>query len=301
MELCEHGDAEGLIRAQPNGLLSVPETLSCLFQMFFCLYTARAQLCLRHYDIKLLNFLVADAFKLVPMGSGDGGYGASAAGVEAAAAGAGNVCLGYGLGEEVVELVMPRDRAFLVKLADFGTSDVSPLTLGANVGPGHFTTLENTPVEYLCCGSKARQAYSGDTFALALAAVHLLTGEAPYEELLEEVECPTELYEVLAEVWSRHSQYEVICDIVQAPSVGGDEDEEEEGDDPTLFDTFYRYLVLFGVPSQESIVAGFGEDNPVWKAVGPLLWRPRPRGTGGRSKRQRGADRFRRKLDKDRA
>lgn len=32
-----------------------------------------------------------------------------------------------------------------------------------------------------------RQGYASDTFALALAAVHLFTGEAPYEEIMEEV------------------------------------------------------------------------------------------------------------------
>ena len=44
-----------------------------------------------------------------------------------------------------------------VKLADFGTADVNPMTIGAPVGEGHFTTLENTPMEQLCCGSEARQ------------------------------------------------------------------------------------------------------------------------------------------------
>lgn len=33
------------------------------------------------------------------------------------------------------------------------------------------------------------QGYASDTFALALAAVHLFTGEAPYEEIMEEVGC----------------------------------------------------------------------------------------------------------------
>ena len=32
------------------------------------------------------------------------------------------------------------------------------------------------------------QGYASDTFALALAAVHLFTGEAPYEEIMEEVQ-----------------------------------------------------------------------------------------------------------------
>ena len=44
-----------------------------------------------------------------------------------------------------------------MKLADFGTADVDPLTIGMPVEYGHFTTLENTPIEQLCCGSDARQ------------------------------------------------------------------------------------------------------------------------------------------------
>lgn len=32
-----------------------------------------------------------------------------------------------------------------------------------------------------------RQGYASDTFSLSLAAIHLFTGEAPYEEIMEEV------------------------------------------------------------------------------------------------------------------
>lgn len=44
-----------------------------------------------------------------------------------------------------------------VKLADFGTADVDPLTVGNPVESCHIATLENTPIEMLCCGNQARQ------------------------------------------------------------------------------------------------------------------------------------------------
>ena len=59
-----------------------------------------------------------------------------------------------------------------------------------------FTTLENTPPEFLICGSAARQAFSADTFPLGLATLHLLTGQEPYEELLVDVRCPAYLKRV---------------------------------------------------------------------------------------------------------
>lgn len=48
-----------------------------------------------------------------------------------------------------------------VKLADFGTADVDPLTVGNPVEACHFSTLENTPIEQLCCGNQARQVQKG--------------------------------------------------------------------------------------------------------------------------------------------
>ncbi|CAN0017111.1 unnamed protein product [Choristocarpus tenellus] len=84
------------------------------------------------------------------------------------------------------------------------------------------------------------------------------------------------MYKALAEAWSSNEQYKVLCDIIQThvgtDQDGQDEDEEAVQDDPTLFDTFYRYLVLFGVPAQDDMMSAFGKENPVWKAVGPLLW-----------------------------
>ena len=44
-----------------------------------------------------------------------------------------------------------------MKLADFGTADLVEETLGQPVGLDQFTTLENTPVDFLVDGDKAVQ------------------------------------------------------------------------------------------------------------------------------------------------
>lgn len=44
-----------------------------------------------------------------------------------------------------------------MKLADFGTADLVEETLGQPVGLDQFTTLENTPVDFLVDGDRATQ------------------------------------------------------------------------------------------------------------------------------------------------
>lgn len=113
MELCEHGDAEVFIKAQRDGLLPTVEAQAFLFQMAFALYAGRAELSLRHFDVKLLNFFVSDASRLV--GGGQGG-GEGLGNVEEG----GPVTLRYGVGGDVVELCLPQDRAYLVSGAWVG-------------------------------------------------------------------------------------------------------------------------------------------------------------------------------------
>ena len=60
-----------------------------------------------------------------------------------------------------------------------------------------FTTLENTPPDFLLLGTMARQDYSADMFGLGLCWLHLLTGRAPYEELMDSLQCPMELQRAL--------------------------------------------------------------------------------------------------------
>ena len=82
-----------------------------------------------------------------------------------------------GLGEYVYEVRMQRKRAVLVKMADFGTGDMSKENLGKPIGIEHFTTIENTPPEMLFWGTRAVQSYEMDTFSLGLAALHIFTGQ----------------------------------------------------------------------------------------------------------------------------
>lgn len=134
MELCQYGDAEALIRAQPDGLLPLHEATACLFQMVFALYAGRVELSLRHADVKLLNFLVANG---AMVGNGPSSLSKTHRGRSSRRQdvddrglpstpsetsdmggddddGDGEVVLVYGIGREVVQLRMPEDRAFVV-------------------------------------------------------------------------------------------------------------------------------------------------------------------------------------------
>ena len=110
-------------------------------------------------------------------------------------------------------------------------------------------------------GSSARQSYSADTFSLGLCMLHLLTGEEPYEELLSTVCCPKYLVDQLRKVMfyaDVDSPYYVITELV------GLLDDQTSG--VVIFDTIYRYLVLFG--GRDDFVASIPWDNnPVWLAV----------------------------------
>jgi hypothetical protein len=108
--------------------------------------------------------------------------------------------------------------------------------------------LENTPPEYLFLGSHARECYSADTFCLGLSYFHLLAGQEPYEEHLKGVHCPELLQLKLQKLWrtsSRSSQYRVIAEVMESLDAPNDSSEESKNIKNVLYDTFYRYLVLF--------------------------------------------------------
>lgn len=111
-----------------------------------------------------------------------------------------------------------------------------------------FTTLENTPPEYLFLGSHARECYSADTFCLGLSFLHLLAGEEPYEEHLRAVRCPPLLLARLKRLWtasSASSQYRVIAEVIQSLDAPSDSSEASMNIKNVLYDTFYRYMVMF--------------------------------------------------------
>lgn len=132
-----------------------------------------------------------------------------------------------------------------------------------------FTTLENSPPEFLLLGSAARQSYASDTFPLGLCFFHLLTGYAPYEELLADVHCPTYLGDKLCAIWRTEddsSPFYLINEVVESLDTEGIVGRRED----VLLDTLYRYLVLFGLNDEfgaEEAARSAYCDSPVWNVL----------------------------------
>jgi serine/threonine protein kinase len=315
MELCTHGDLEDFLQKQPSLTLADAALPPLAFQMFFALYCAQEEFSLRHYDVKLLNFLLKEVPQAPLQALPRKGSKAPAA--------ARDVAISYGVPGQAFRFTLPAatgatSHRLWVKLGDFGTADVNPATLGAPVGLEQFTTLENTPVEQLLLGAGATQAYAADTWALGLSLLHLFTGHAPYEELLAGVACPEELKVALEAVWADpalEARYGVVADAAgeeEEASVEMDRSDlhdassldlsadRSSGDrcggplDRTLADTLYRYLVLCGLPSNAAVDATPAwHQNPVLRACvahlrpGDLpraLQRPGSSSGGGRGK-----------------
>jgi len=251
MEYCCGGDLEEHVR---RNVSLAPATVRCmLFQMCFALYSCREQLSLRHFDVKLLNFLVTSGCTLMPPDIAALEARRACSPFEAFRDPTDNVlemCVGFG--HNVYCLPLFTASKDLVKLADFGTSVVGAGGLGDPITVQQFTTLENTPPEFLLLGSMARQAFSADTFPLGLAYFHLLTGYEPYEVLLADVYCPPYLLHQLRQVWSpkdTEDQYYVIQEVVNTCRLDEDDEVHAEGyDGAILCHTLYRYLVIFGPP-----------------------------------------------------
>lgn len=243
MELVNEGDAEELIKRQSDELLPTDVSRAILFQIAFALYVAADKFSVKHYDIKLLNIFIQRA-------DTDG-----------------NLVMRYGLGSHVFALRMPSSHAFIAKLADFGTANINPASNGLPVAIAHFTTLENTPPDFMILGDDATQGHEHDSFGLGLSMLQLFTGSKPYEEILEDVACPPNLKKRLRGVWENESidGYSVIRSVIFD---GVDKDEDGhiiEGDpDETFYDTLYRFLVLFGIPDVQ-----FQQKTcpRVWKAI----------------------------------
>ncbi|CAH0477899.1 unnamed protein product [Peronospora belbahrii] len=173
-----------------------------------------------------------------------------------------NIVLHYLLEDVCFVFQMPASFSYWVKLADFGAADSNPENLGSPVTIDQFTTLENTPVEFLLEGDAAKQSYAADTFCLGLCVLHLFTGCAPYEEILEHVTCPAELLKDLKFIWMsprKNSGFSVIKSVAR-----GD-------DENTLCHSLYRFVVLFGLPMQNP-----NERNGIDKVWQLLLKHLRP-------------------------
>jgi serine/threonine protein kinase len=162
---------------------------------------------------------------------------------------------------------MPSHHAFLAKLADFGTANIGSGSNGQPVTIAHFTTLENTPPDYMILGDEAKQGHEHDNFGLGLCMLHLFTGHRPYEEIMEEVKCPPTLKKKLRSIWENEkvSGYSVIRSVIFDGVDKDDDGHILEGDpDETFYHTLYRFLVLFGIPK-----AQFQQKRcpKIWKAI----------------------------------
>jgi serine/threonine protein kinase len=263
MELCNRGDAEDYISKQPNKMMDPSIARCTLFQIAFALHVGAERFSLKHYDVKLLNIFLQ------------------------AVESPGDFILRYRLGAHTFALAMPGDRAIIAKLADYGTANIRSESNGQPITVAQFTTLENTPPEFMIFGDSATQGHSHDNWGLGLCMLHLFTGNAPYEEILEDVVCPTILKKKLKVIWegNKSGNFSVIRSVIRADVYEDNRGNIIEGDpDETLYDTLYRYLVLFGIPTK---VLDGKVSTPVWKAIcASLLAKDGP---GGR-RRVQGTD-----------
>ena len=252
MELCRHGDIEEFMKEQPSQIIDINEARNLLFQMAFALHVAGDQFGMKHYDVKLLNFFLQSA-----------NYGVDISMHP-------DTILRYGVGSHVFKLQMPSDRALIAKLADYGTANMRPDSDGQPVTIGQFTTLENTPPDYLLLGDAAVQGYGHDCFGLGLCMLRLFTGHLPYEEILENVLCPPALKRKLRKIWETQtsSDYAVVRSLI-LDDVFEDEDGNIDGEpDEVFYDTLYRFLVLFGIPKDKFQNKDAGR---VWRAITSTL------------------------------
>lgn len=90
--------------------------------------------------------------------------------------GASRTVVHYWVEQQCFELCLPADFSYWVKLADYGSADSSSENIGKRVTLDQFTTLENTPIEFLLEGDAAQQSFAADTFSLGLSLFHLFTG-----------------------------------------------------------------------------------------------------------------------------
>jgi len=263
MELCQEGDAEEYLKRMPDEMTTTCVARTMLFQMAFSLYTAADRYSLKHYDVKLLNFFLQKVDDKSDKAS---------------------TVLRYGLGSLNFALEMPTDTGVIVKLADYGTATVQSETNGQPVTIGQFTTLENSPPEFMILGDAATQGHGHDAFGLGLCMLHLFTGHRPYEEILEEVSCPPGLRKKLTKIYLEHSGYDVIRSLMLA-EVEVDEDEAIVDGEPdeVLLDTLYRYLVLFGIPEDKYQQKEHGR---VWRAITSCLEGGKGKGYGGKRRRK---------------
>lgn len=109
MEYCSGGDLEGILREKKA--LNADMTRFVMFQMCFALYTCQDVLSMRHYDIKLLNFLCSSWDTPLTQARN-------------------TTSLNYAFENFLFSIPMLNRDVLIVKLADFGTSCIGNQSLG---------------------------------------------------------------------------------------------------------------------------------------------------------------------------
>lgn len=248
MELCDSGDAEEFLKGQPNEALNPDDARKILFQISFALHAGADRFSLKHYDVKLLNVFLQH---IKTEKTGD-------------------VVLRYGFGQHTFALRSPKERSLLAKLADYGTANVDSASNGQQVTLAQFTTIENTPPDFFILGDKASQGHEHDCFGLGLCMLHLFTGHAPYEEILDDVRCPPVLKQKLRLIWEDDGEvdFSVVRSVILSDVYKDEEGHIIEGEpDETIYDTLYKYLVLFGLQQASAKL----QNSRIWEVVQDCL------------------------------
>ena len=138
MELCDGGDLKRICAIQRSTRM-VPYPgkkfrQCCSDDRIACSWATEMKL--RHYDVKLLNFSQS-----IHASGGDD--------VEKA-----DLCILLRMfsGTKHICVTAPRERPYLIKLADYGTADISPETLGSEITMAQFTTFENVAPDFYILG-----------------------------------------------------------------------------------------------------------------------------------------------------
>ena len=273
MELCDGGDLETYLRNEDdvaignNGRdkLSETEILAFMFQMIISLAIGQDEMNLRHYDVKLLNFFLkrvivdededaADSNDDNNKNNYSNNNNKKKLDIKRKAKEDNVSIASYLYHDQLYNITAPRDRPYIVKLADYGTADISPETLGLPITMAQFTTLENVSPDFYILGTNARQDFNADSFSLGLSFLHLLTGSMPYEEILEEVTCPPALIEVWRQTWGERM-------AVDNNNNNNDDDRglyvalkrilRYDENINTVPNTLYRFFVMLGLPNME--------------------------------------------------
>ena len=127
MEYCEGKDVEDYVRKVH--LPEVDDVRSMLFQMMYAVYASREVAQLRHYDIKLLNFMVTYGGAMRSMLKESLGERDSPSTFSTV----------YSIGEHDFILAYKWNGLGLVKMADFGTSETGFAELGLPVSSRQVT------------------------------------------------------------------------------------------------------------------------------------------------------------------